>query len=228
IAACKAELMPSWWLRRLPGGAYLHMARLLGSRGISRRISHYIGHDCLLEQLPKPLFITATDIVSGELVVQDRGCAVTALMASMCLPGLARPIAGEDRILVDGGVLNNLPGEVLRARGADIVIGVDISGDGASHGRAKSPGLLKTLSRCWDLMHTHRREAERASCDVVIRPQMKSAGFTSFTQVDPFADAGSAAAEAALPIVQRLIDDFATAADTDGALPSSVAYYAEI
>ena len=121
IEACKRELMPSWWLSRIPGGVYLHLTRLIRPGGIAKGICRYIGQDCRLEELPTPLYITATDLISGELVVQDRGCAVTALMASMSLPGMTSPVANSNRLLVDGGVLNNLPGEVLRQRGADIV-----------------------------------------------------------------------------------------------------------
>ena len=198
IEACKRELMPSWWLTRLirPGG-------------IAKGIHRYIGHDCRLEELPTPLYITATDLISGELVVQDRGCAVKALMASMSLPGMTSPVAESHRLLVDGGVLNNLPGEVLRDRGADIVIGVDISGQpsvDAPWSFGRRPGMVGTLSRSLQLMSRRRHEEELAACDIVIRPQLSDIGFTAFKEVDRLADAGSLAAEAVLDDIRRLIE----------------------
>jgi len=215
IDACKRELMPSWWLSRVPGGAYLHLMRLLKPGGIAKKLRRYVGDDCRLEELPTPLLVTATDLVSGEIVVQDRGCAITALMASMSLPGMATPVDGGNRLLVDGGVLNNLPGDVLRARGADIVIGVDISGQPVRADTwQRCGGTFSTLSRSWQLMTRQRNAQEQASCDIVIRPHVSDVSFTAFAQVDRLADAGSAATEAVLPQIRRLIDMHTRQANT--------------
>ena len=96
-------------------------------------------------------------------------------------------MANSNRLLVDGGVLNNLPGEVLRQRGADIVIGVDISGQPSAHtpwNFGKRPGMMGTLSRSLQLMSRRRHEEELAACDIVIRPQIGEIGFTAFKEVD--------------------------------------------
>ncbi len=218
IEACKRELMPPWWLARVPGGAYVHMMRMMKPSGIATKIKRYLGDDCRLEELPVPLFITATDLITGELVVQDQGCAVTALIASMSIPGIAKPVSdpesGIPRLLVDGGVLNNLPGDVLRERGADIVIGVDISAqpeDTSGWTDGKSPGVLSNMSRSWQLMNQWRNSHELNTCDIVIRPDVTGVGFTAFQQVDRLADAGSAATTAALPRIRSLIEKVAAA-----------------
>ena len=69
----------------------------------------------------------ATDLVTGDAVVLSAGSLPDALRASMSVPGVFAPVRIDDRILVDGGMSNNLPVSVVREMGADIVIAVDIS-----------------------------------------------------------------------------------------------------
>jgi len=79
------------------------------------------------DHLPIPFRAIATDLASGEEVVLDHGSLADALRASMSVPGAFAPVRLDGRILVDGGMANNLPVSVVRAMGADIVIAVDIS-----------------------------------------------------------------------------------------------------
>jgi NTE family protein len=78
------------------------------------------------EDLATPLAITATDMETGETVVFDSGPLAPAIRASCSVPGLVTPTNYEGRILCDGGVSDNVPGDVLRRMGADFVIGVDV------------------------------------------------------------------------------------------------------
>jgi NTE family protein len=79
------------------------------------------------DKLPIPFRAVATDLVTGEEVVLSSGSLPNALRASMSVPGVFAPVRIADRMLVDGGMANNLPVSVVRAMGADIVIAVDIS-----------------------------------------------------------------------------------------------------
>ncbi len=78
------------------------------------------------KKLPIPFFCIATDIETGSEVVLERGYLPEAIAASGSLPSLFEPIEVDGRILIDGGVLNNYPVEELKARGAEIIIGVDV------------------------------------------------------------------------------------------------------
>ncbi len=78
-------------------------------------------------QLPIPFRAIATDLVSGDVVVLSRGSLPDALRASMSVPGVFAPVRIDGKILVDGGMSNNLPVDIVRQMGADIVIAVDIS-----------------------------------------------------------------------------------------------------
>lgn len=79
------------------------------------------------DNLPIPFRAVAADIVTGDEVVLDSGSLARAMRASMSIPGLFAPVELNDRLLVDGGLANNLPVQVLHDMGADIVIAVDVS-----------------------------------------------------------------------------------------------------
>ncbi|MCB1755490.1 MAG: patatin-like phospholipase family protein, partial [Gammaproteobacteria bacterium] len=79
------------------------------------------------DDLPIPFRAVASDIEAGVPVVLEQGDLATALHASMAIPGVYAPVEIYGKTLVDGGVTNNLPVDVVRAMGADIVIAVDIS-----------------------------------------------------------------------------------------------------
>jgi NTE family protein len=78
------------------------------------------------DKLPIPFRAVATDIVSGEAVVIDSGDLASAMRASMSAPGIFKPVRRNGRILVDGGIADNLPIQVVRDMGADILIVVDV------------------------------------------------------------------------------------------------------
>lgn len=79
--------------------------------------------------LPCPFFCVATDIESGERVVLDKGSLSEAIRASMSFPGVFSPCKKDGRILVDGGVVDNLPVRLAKDYGADIVIAVNLTAE---------------------------------------------------------------------------------------------------
>ena len=78
------------------------------------------------DELSIPFRAVATDITTSEAVVLDRGSLATAIRASMSVPSVFATVRHQGRILVDGGISNNLPVDVVRKMGADVVIAVDI------------------------------------------------------------------------------------------------------
>jgi NTE family protein len=81
------------------------------------------------EKLPIPFFCIATNIETGEKVVLDKGSLPQAISASGALPTLFQPVTIDGKILTDGGVVDNYPVEALRAKGMDVIIGVDVQDD---------------------------------------------------------------------------------------------------
>lgn len=97
-----------------------------------KRITEFIGQfveDRCIEELDLPYRAVATDVITGEEVVLDSGTMMEAIRASVAMPGVFTPVLKGDRVLVDGGLVNPVPADVVRAMGADIVIAVDINHD---------------------------------------------------------------------------------------------------
>lgn len=79
-------------------------------------------------KLPIPFFCIATDLETGEEVVLDQGFLPNAIRASSSFPGLLTPVHIDDRVLIDGGIVNNYPIKKLKEKGVDYIIGVNVQG----------------------------------------------------------------------------------------------------
>ncbi|MEC7369331.1 MAG: patatin-like phospholipase family protein, partial [Pseudomonadota bacterium] len=108
---------------RIPSGAIQGQNVILEMQKMTEHVSHIT----LFSELPRPFKAIATDIVTGEMVVLDHGELAVVMRASMGVPAVFAPIEIEGRLLVDGGVTNNLPVDIARDMGADILIVVDIT-----------------------------------------------------------------------------------------------------
>ncbi|MDP5081745.1 MAG: patatin-like phospholipase family protein, partial [Winogradskyella sp.] len=132
------------------------------------------------EELPIPFFCVATDIETGESLILDEGRLAEAVSASSALPSLFQPVTIGDRILVDGGVTNNFPVEELRAKGMDIIIGVDVQDALKDREALKSaPDILMQINnfRTIDLMKN-----KAPLTDIYIKPDITDFSVISFTE----------------------------------------------
>ena len=129
--------------------------------------------------LPIPFACVATDLVSGQEVVLRHGSVPTAMRASMAIPGVFSPVQMGDMVLVDGGLVNNFPADVLREMGADIIIGIEITST-----KGITTDDLKSLPQVFGRLITNstsgKREENRAMCDVYIVPDVSGFGMLSF------------------------------------------------
>ena len=98
---------------------------IVGGGGIGKLLAQHLPAD--FGDLDIPLLLTSVDVQKGELVVLNRGALVPALRATSALPGLLAPVEHDDRILVDGGLLNNLPVDLARTLGSVPVVAVDVA-----------------------------------------------------------------------------------------------------
>jgi NTE family protein len=161
------------------------------------------------------------DLLSGELVVHRRGPLLDAVAASMSLPGVFAPLSREGRLLVDGGVLNNLPVAPM-ASGEGPVIAVDVTARfrlpettgparearsraawtfRARRGRGADPplpGLRETLVRSIGIGSVAATESARNRADLLIAPETAAVGLLEFQRLDEMIEAGRRAAHSAL------------------------------
>jgi len=83
--------------------------------------------DLRIEELDIPFYCTATDLITGKMIVFDRGFIDFALRCSTSLPGIYPPIKFGEFVLIDGSVINNLPGEVLKEKGYNKILGINVT-----------------------------------------------------------------------------------------------------
>ncbi len=100
---------------------------LLQGQAIYDYLDEQLGEDLTFADLCLPLALTAVDLKSGSEVIIKSGRVNTAVRATMAIPGVISPVEIGETRLVDGGILNNVPADVVREMGADIVIAVDVA-----------------------------------------------------------------------------------------------------
>ena len=98
---------------------------LLSNQKLGDIVTDILG-EVRIEESPLPIAFIAADLRSGEKVLLNHGDVATAVMASACIPGLFIPVEFEDRLLVDGGLVEIVPISPLREMGAEFVVGVDL------------------------------------------------------------------------------------------------------
>ncbi|MBP7765758.1 MAG: patatin-like phospholipase family protein [Syntrophaceae bacterium] len=157
------------------------------------------------DKLNIPFRAVATDIETGEAVILDKGELVRALRASMSIPALFAPVEIDGRLLVDGGVANNLPIDIARQMGADIVIVVDIS-TGLS-GRAHLTTSVEITGQLTTIM-VQRNTAEQIRTmharDILVRPDLGDIASGDFFKAADAVAAGRKKAEEMKPVLARL------------------------
>lgn len=162
-----------------------------------------------IEQLKIPFAAVATDLNWGYKVVLDKGPVARAIRASAAIPGVFQPVQHQGKILVDGGVVDNIPIDVAKAKGADLVIAVDIS---ANLGNTAITNLLDVSLQATNIMFALNVEHAKKAADILITPAgIGDVGMLDFTQKKRCMQAGIEATQKALPEIRRVIDTWVKA-----------------
>lgn len=198
------ELFRSEFVLRNPIGDWTVPAVSLSRGGRIRRAAERVFGDSIVEELPRELTVTATDIYRRESVVMRAGRVADVTRASAALPVLLPPVRLGDRTLVDGALTGNLPVVPLAEEGVGPVLASNLSlgGDGpreTSPDRTpKVPAMTETLMRA--LLFAGAEEDARAKqlADVVVTARVGHVGLLEFHQIDAAIEAGRAAGRAAV------------------------------
>ena len=157
------------------------------------------------DHLNIPYRAVATDLRNGRPVVLSRGNLGTAMRASMAVPGVFTPVEMDGDVLVDGGLVNNLPVDQAEAMGADAVIAVDV---GATTARAQQQGdfhsLGEILGRTYTIMQRTKDEGRRQAADILIEPELVGFSPGDFHRAAELIPRGTEAAEAQSSALARL------------------------
>lgn len=163
------------------------------------------------DELPTPFRAVATDLESGAEVVLSSGDLVAAMRASMSAPGVFTPVEIDGRLLVDGGLVNNLPADIARQMNVDVLIVVDVSFPLSGRDELTSPLAITNQSAAIMVRNrTMERRANLQANDVIIDPQLGTMSSADFSRVPRALAAGEAAAQSVSDKLKALsLDDSA-------------------
>lgn len=159
-------------------------------------------HQVDFDRLPIPFRAVATDIATGEMVVLGQGSLATAIRASMAIPAAVNPVEIDGRLLVDGGLARNVPVDVARALGAEVVIAVNIGTPLLP--RSEITSLLSVSDQITRLLgeaNIRQSLSELRPGDVLVSPDLADISSADF---DRLAEAAAAGERAARAVSERL------------------------
>ena len=137
------------------------------------------------DNLTIPFRAVASDLVSGDAVIFKEGALSTAVQASMSIPGLFAPVEMDGKMLVDGGIANNLPIDVVKAMGVDYVIAVDIATP--LYGADELDSIIPIVEQLTTLLTFNQQKKQLAllaPTDLLVTPELSDISTIEFTKAD--------------------------------------------
>jgi NTE family protein len=175
---------------------------MLRGEALARYVNANVGNK-LIENMPVPLGIVATDLGSGQGVLFQRGDTGTAVRASSAVPAVFLPVKIGASEYVDGGLVSPVPVRYAKQMGAEVVVAVDISS--APEGNPSSDAL-QVLLQTFAIMGKSINTWELREADVVVRPALVGVRSADFAARRRAIEAGRAAMQAALPQLKAAIE----------------------
>jgi NTE family protein len=160
-------------------------------------------HGKNIEELSLPIGIVATDLLTGERVVFQKGPVAEAVRASISIPGIFVPEKYEGRILVDGGVADRVPISVAKEMGADIVIAVDVS---RVKRNAEITTIYDVIMQSIDIMQTEIIHYRETSADIMIRPPVEMYSSRAFTNTEEIIKMGKEETKKHIKQIESVIE----------------------
>lgn len=202
---------------------------LFTGRRFEQYLNRTLGAELTFADLRRPLAIATTDLNSGQEVIFTEGAVVPAIRASISIPGVFAAVERDGRRLVDGGLLNNVPADLARDLGADLVLAVDVLPHYPAPGEEQTEERFATapevatpmelplappgLQDVWDaafvvLARLMRCNLERSRPDLIVRPTLAPSItlLTGYTRAEEPIEAGYQAMRAALPRLREMLE----------------------
>jgi predicted acylesterase/phospholipase RssA/CRP-like cAMP-binding protein len=208
------DLKPPWIFRHLPNGGYWYLLYQYRRRLFEGKLRRYLQHR-ELEQLTVPCLAVTLDLVSGHAMLRERGDAVQAILESINLPVLSVPICRNGEALVDGGLVNNIPADVLSSQRCNFLIAVSVTAKiksefGANRPdtptpKMRVPSSLRTLLRTLEVQNFNLNKVGAQPAEVVIEPEVTDFDLSEFMRAKELAAAGEKAALVKVPQIKQLL-----------------------
>jgi NTE family protein len=208
----KTELQPSWFFRQLPGAGYWYLLYKYRWRQFDSMLRKYLGQ-ARMEQLILPTVTVSVDLVQGEAVVREANDATIGVMESINLPPLSLPIIESGQALVDGGLLNNVPANVLVARGCNFVIASTVTAklekdfEGIrSRFTGRFLSTIQVIMRQTMVQNYNMNSVGVQPADFVLAPDVTSFDISEFTRADEMARIGEATTDASVAKLRKMLN----------------------
>ena len=195
----------------------LPLVSLARGRKMSRLMREHCGTSTL-ENMWKSFFCISSNLSTGKMVVHQQGLAWQALRASTSIPGLVPPFIDQGQVLVDGGVMNNFPTDVMSSLARGRIIGIDVSATTTflaeadnledkslfwllRNRRSAFPGIVSLLVRSGTVNSDTQHDLSRSNVDVLVQPQLDGIDKFSFGALDAAIEHGY---RATMQAIERL------------------------
>jgi len=150
----------------------------------------------------------ATDIATGLPVILNSGSLAMAMRASMAIPSIFTPVRINDQLLVDGGLVRNFPAQEIIDMGADIIIGVMVSGD--LNPESELTSAISVLSQAAFVTSAFDSREQMKKCDILIKPDLKGYSTGSFSSATEILERGKDTGNQYYEIFKNLADSVRT------------------
>ena len=213
-AATLEALAMHWGTKRLSlfSDLILSRAGLLRGRKIDKMLMEVLG-DVEFNDLHIPLACVATNIDNGKKVIIRQGLVRKGVRSSISIPVILKAVRDDGRYLVDGGLLDQVPVDVLQEMGADFIIAVNVTsnnqllnnevGTVERKARTKQPSMLHVVMRTMQIVYRLGLNYELTGADITIEPELEHVGWGDFHRVSECVLQGKLAAAAAIPVIKR-------------------------
>ena len=153
-------------------------------------------------KLSTPFFCIATDVENGAPVILESGSLPIALRASASFPSLLNPVEINNKLLVDGGIANNFPVSVMKDKGMDIVIGVDV--EGKLFQKEKINSVVALLNQIMSYKMYSKTDEEIKKLDVYIHPEIFNYTVVDFDKKNEILEKGTIEAKKYVKVFEEI------------------------
>ena len=184
---------------------------LVNGKRIEKLLRSFLGNR-KIEELPIPFSCVATDILSGEEVIINKGDLVDAIMASISIQGIFSPFIRDGKVLCDGGIVNPVPVDIVKKMGADFVIASVINSspkkieeekNSKSREETKIPSIFTIILQSIDIMQKKIINNSLSEADLIISSETSDIKLLEFYRAKEAVEAGRKAAKEALKKIKN-------------------------
>ena len=151
---------------------------ILSNEKLGKFIDKHVGSKSF-DETQIPLAIVASDLIKGEKVILKEGKIANAVMASTCIPGIFTPITINDRVLVDGGITENLPITPLKDFDCETIVGIDLT----NVKNIEPNNIFDVLMNAFNIAQHNTAKLQQVDADIVITPDLSQFNYVDTKQI---------------------------------------------